>query len=63
MYLLILMSGKWYAKDYGGESTLRYNIDEVFEHVRNGNVVCVTDDLETWCDEMDVKENTIIIVE
>ncbi len=50
-----LMSGKWYAVDYGDEDNLRYNgLDNMFEHIRSGSVVCVTDDLETWCDEMEI---------
>jgi hypothetical protein len=58
------MSGKWYAVDYVEESGLRYNgLDNLFEHVKGGNVVCVTDDLETWCDEMDVEQDEVIIVE
>ncbi len=61
MWLMILISNKWYAKNYGGEATLRYNIDEVFEHVNNGNIVCIADDLEWWCSEMKINESDVII--
>lgn len=60
MWLLILMSGKWYAREY---DCLSDNIDDVFEHVNNANVVCIADDLEWWCDEMDVERSEVIIVE
>ena len=64
MWLLVLMSSKWYAVDYVDADGLRDDgLDNMFEHVKGGNVVSVTDDLESWCDEMDVDQDEVIIVE
>lgn len=62
MWLLILMSSKWHAKDYDTEDDLRVAMADVFEHVYTGNVVSITDDLECWCDEMQINQENVIIV-
>lgn len=63
MWLLILMSGKWYAVDHVDEDGLRDHLDDLFAHVNNGEVICVTDDLETWCGEMNVEQSEVTFVE
>ncbi len=63
MWMIILMSDVWYAKDYVTESTLRYCMKEVFEHVNNGTVVCITDDLDTWCNEMNIDRENVVTAE
>lgn len=63
MWMMILMSGRWYAKEFDGEEHLRDSMDEVFIHVGEGTVVCFTDDLETFCDELRVLVDNIVIVE
>lgn len=61
--MMILMSDVWYAKDYVTESTLRYCMDEVFERVNNGTIVCIANDLDTWCDEMCIDHENVVIAE
>jgi len=43
MWMMTLMSGKWYARDYG-------------------TVVSICDDLETWCDEVGVAMDDVVII-
>ncbi len=63
MWMMILMSGKWYGRQYIDEEHLRDEINNVFAHVNNGEVVSIADDLWTWCDEMQVDEDDVVIVE
>lgn len=64
MWMMILMSGKWYAWEYDGENHLREIMDIVFDYVNNGKVVSIADDLDTWCDVMNMdKENVIVVSE
>lgn len=63
MWLLIKMSGKWYAVNHVDEDGLRDHLDNVFDHVNDGNVICIADDLESWCNEMDVQQDEVTIVE
>jgi len=65
MWMMILLGGKWYAREYDGEDHLRetQGMDNLFAHVNNGEVVCVSDDLETFCDEMDVDKDNVVVVE
>ena len=62
MWLLVLMSGVWYAQDFVDEDGLRDDggLDNMFQHIENGNVVSLVDDLDTWCDEMDVHIDKVV---
>lgn len=65
MWMMMLVGGKWYGLEYDGESHLRegQSMDKLFAHVNNGEVVCVSDDLGTFCMEMDVDQEDVVIVE
>ena len=64
MWLLVLMSGKWYAVDHVDEDGFRETgVDNLCEHVIGGSIVCVADDLESWCDEMQIDIENVIKVE
>ena len=61
MWKLVLISGTWYAVQYNDEDELTLDIDDaVFEHVRNGNVVALADDLERFADEMNILVDDIV---
>jgi hypothetical protein len=53
------MCGKWYARDYVDQANLDQN--NMFEHISNGNVVSLADDLDTWCDEMNIDIKDVIL--
>ena len=61
MWLLTLMSSKWYARKYDDEFDLRADLDDAFVFVNEGTVISICDDLETWCDEMDVNIETVTV--
>lgn len=63
MWMLILIGSTWYAKEYAGENHLREELGSVFDHVNNGNVVSICDDLDTWCDEMEIHIDSVVVVE
>lgn len=63
MWMMILLNEKWYGREYDGEGHLREDMDNLFAYVNNGEVISIFDDLDTWCDEMDVDREDIIIVE
>lgn len=64
MWMMILMSGKWYARDCGSEDELREDhLDDAFTFVNEGTIVVICDDLETFCDEMGVDQADVVIVE
>jgi hypothetical protein len=61
MWKLVLLTGTWYAVQYEDEDELTLDIDDaVFEHVRIGNVVALTDDLETFADQMNIIVDDIV---
>lgn len=62
MWLMILMSSRWHAKEYESEEDLRDDLDDAFIFVNEGTVVAICDDLETFCDEMGVEMEDIVIV-
>ena len=61
MWMMIFMSGKWYARDYGSEAALRSDMTDLFTFVGEGTVVSLCDDLETWCDEMNVEQADVVM--
>ena len=66
MWLMILMSRQWYARKFDDITDLITDLIEYGdfdEHVNQGTVVSICDDLETWCDKMGVKQNNVIVVE
>lgn len=63
MWLMILMSGKWYARDYGSEDALRDDMDDAFILINEGTVVSICDDLESWCSEMGIEQDDVISAE
>jgi len=56
------MSGKWYARDYGTENHLRVKLNDAFAFINEGTVVSICDDLETWCDEVGVAMDDVVII-
>ncbi len=63
MYYLILMSGKWYSQDVKDCDGIREALDNMLVHAGYGAVVSITDDLETFCDEMGIDRDAIVEVE
>jgi len=65
-YRLTLMTGKWYAKEVDPDDVLDTHSSDgrdLEELVQSGTVVAFCDDLETFCDEMDLDIGDIITVE
>ena len=60
MWMMTLMSGKW----YGCENRLRTrkNMNDAFAFINEGTIVPICDDLETWCDELGVDMKDVVIV-
>ncbi len=63
MWMMILMSGKWYARDLGSEDGLRDALGDIITFANEGAVVSICDDLETFCDEMGVDIANVIMAE
>ena len=64
MWKLVLMSSKWYAVHYEDGDDLLLDIeDSVFEHVNQGTIIALSDDLETFADEMGIELSDIETVE
>ena len=64
MWKLVYMTKKWYAVKYDCSEDLLLEIeDAVFEHVNQGTIVALSDDLEWFADEMEINVNDIITVE
>lgn len=61
MWMMILMSGKWYARC---ENRLRTRkiLNDAFTLINEGTIVSICDDLETWCDELGVDMKDVVIV-
>ena len=63
MWLMTLMSNRWYARKYDSEEDLRNDLDDVsFIDKDEGNVVSICVDLESWCDEMGVELADVVPV-
>ena len=62
MWLMILMSGIWHAKEYGCKEDLCDDLDDAFIFVNEGTVISICDDLETFCNEIGVEMENIVIV-
>lgn len=60
MWLLILMSNKWYARDCVDEEGLRDNMKDILTLVNEGTIVAICDDWETFCDETGVQLDDIM---
>lgn len=63
MWYLVLMSGKWYAVEVFDGGGLRDALDNILDHANEGAIVTITDDLDTFCDEMNVNRDAIVEVE
>lgn len=63
MWMMILMSNKWYAKDLGNANGLHDALDDIIRFANEGTVVSICDDLETWCGEMNVNLSDVIMAE
>jgi len=60
VYTVVLMSRKWYAIEH---DDIREITEHISEHVDNGNIVAICDDLETFKDEMELDSEHLIIVD
>lgn len=67
VYTVVLMSGKWYAMRFDEINDLVNGrceiIEQVSEHVDQGAVVAICDDLETFKEEMKLSDDSLIIVD
>ena len=64
MWKLVYMTKKWYAVKYADSDDLLLEIEEtVFDHVRQGTIVALADDLEWFADEMGIEVSDITVVE
>ncbi len=55
-YMFIKMSSGWYCQKISGISTA-----DTHAHIANGDMVVFMDDIEDFCDTMDVKMEDITI--
>ena len=61
MWKLVLIGGKWYGCYYDDEDDIALDIDDaVFEHVRSGNIVAITSDLDHFADSMNILVDDIV---
>ena len=60
MFMFIKMSSKWYCKEVESLFSENPNIEA---HVGNGTMVVLMDDIESFCDEMDVEKDEIEMVD
>ena len=59
IYMFIKMSGKWYCKEVTNLFTEQSNIEA---HINNGEIVCLTDDIDGFAAEMEIEIDDIEIV-
>jgi hypothetical protein len=55
------MTGKWYAKEFE-EDHVEQELDDIMLFANEGTPVVLIDDLESFCDEMDVELSEIEVV-
>lgn len=60
IYGFVKISNKWYCKTLAGVYSESQWIQE---HVDEGNIVALGDDIEWFCHEMGVNEDDIITIE
>ncbi len=56
MFSLVKLSGKWYSLTI---EDVEDGMENIQEHVNNGDIVCLTDDLESFADEMGINKDEI----
>jgi len=56
MFSLVKLSGKWYSLTI---DSVEDGMENIQEHIDNGNIVCLTDNIETFADEMGIDEEEI----
>ena len=59
-YMFIKMSSKWFCKKMTSLSSEAVNVEA---HIANGDTVILVDDIEEFCDMMDVEQDEIEMVE
>ena len=64
MWLMILMTNRWYARQYDDfdDLTRESALEKIEDYVSQGTVVSICDDLDTWCDELGVSVDDVTVV-
>ena len=64
MWKLVYLSKKWYGVKYDCAEDLLLEMEEaVFDHVNQGTIVALADDLEWFAEEMGLNVSDITVVE
>ena len=58
LYCFVKLSGSWYGEVLSDSDELQECIEP---HVENGNIVCISDDIGTFANEMNINPSEIVM--